>query len=306
VKARMNAKAEIGRKLWWGFAALAIVWGTTWVAAGRLAGYVPPLRAAAARYLLAAILCLPVILGKRLRWPLGRGLFYVLIVAVNMMVVPLLLLLWGQARLPSATVAVLFSAMPLLILLLTPILGGGEAPRVAMPASIIAVGATVVALGATFSWSQASGAAVVLAAVVSIGASSMVARREFVGLHPVMVTACVLGLAAVILFLTSLAFERGQPGQWNSDALAALAFLACVAGAPAYATYFWLLQHLEAYQVGTMQWIQPLIAIVESALFLRLGLPFRMMAGSLITLVCLILVLRARVEDDHAVSLLGI
>ncbi len=52
-----------------------------------------------------------------------------------------------------------------------------------------------------------------------------------------------------------------------------------VAGAPAYATYFWLLQQLEAYQVATVQWIEPLVAIIESALFLRLGLSFSMIAG---------------------------
>ena len=82
-------------------------------------------------------------------------------------------------------------------------------------------------------------------------------------------------------------------------------FLAAVAGAPAYATYFWLLQRLEAYQVATVQWIEPLVAIAESALFLRMGLSFSMIAGSLVTLVCLLLVMRARAEDDNTVSLLG-
>jgi drug/metabolite transporter (DMT)-like permease len=99
--------------------------------------------------------------------------------------------------------------------------------------------------------------------------------------------------------------ERGQSAQWNRSALGAVAFLAFVAGTPAYATYFWLLQRLEAYQVGTVQWIEPLVAILESALFLRFGLSFRMIAGSLITLVCLVLVMRARAEDDNTVSLLG-
>jgi len=78
-----------------------------------------------------------------------------------------------------------------------------------------------------------------------------------------------------------------------------------VAGAAAYATYFWLLERVEAYQVATLQWIQPLVAILGSALFLRVGLSFRMIAGSLIALVCLLLVVRARAEDDNTVSLLG-
>jgi drug/metabolite transporter (DMT)-like permease len=82
-------------------------------------------------------------------------------------------------------------------------------------------------------------------------------------------------------------------------------FLALGAGAPAYATYFWLLQHLEAYKVTTVQWIEPLVAMMETAFFLRIGLSFAMIAGSLVTLTSLLLVIRSRAEDDKNVSLLG-
>ncbi len=287
------------------FAALGIVWGTTWVAAGALAEYVPPLRGAAVRFLLAALLWVPVILRKRLKLPRGGALGFVFIVSVSMIVVPFLLLLWAQARIPSATVAVSFAAMPLMVVLLTPVLAGRDVPRIAMQASVVGLGGIVVALGATFSLGQASGAAVVLLAVASIGASSIVARREFGSLHPIVVTALVLGMAGLLLFVASLLLESGQQAQWNRSALGAVAFLAVVAGAPAYATYFWLLQRLEAYRVGTVQWIEPLVAIFESALFLRLGLSFRMIAGSSIALVCLLLVMRARAEDDDTVSLVG-
>jgi drug/metabolite transporter (DMT)-like permease len=293
------------KKQWLAFAALGLVWGTTWMAVDALAEYVPPLRAASERFLLAALLCIPVILGKWLKLPRGRALGFLLILPVTLIVLPTLLLQWAQPRLPSVTVAVSFSAMPLMVVLLTPVLAGRDVPHVAMQASIAGMGAIVVALGATFSLAQAGPAAVVLLAVASIGASSIVARRELSTLHPIVMTALVLGVAALLLFLASLWLERGQAVEWNRNALGAVAFLAVVAGAPAYAAYFWLLQRLEAYQVGTLQWMQPLIAIVESALFLRIGLSFRLVAGSLIALLCLLSVVRARVEDDDTVSLLG-
>jgi drug/metabolite transporter (DMT)-like permease len=287
------------------FAALGMVWGTTWVAADTMAASVPPLRGAAERFLLAALLCIPLILWKGLKWPRGRALGYVLVLPVTLITLPTLLLLWAQPRLPSATVAVSLSAMPLIVVLLTPVFTGKDVPRVAMQASIVGLGGMVVALGATFSFWQASGAAVVLLAVASIGVSSIVARREFGSLHPIVVTTMVLGVAALLLFFASLLLEHGQPVLWNRSALGAVAFLALVAGAPAYAAYFWLLQRLEAYQLGTRQWIEPLVAILESALFLRLGLSFMMITGSLITVVCLLLVMRARAEDDNTVSLVG-
>jgi drug/metabolite transporter (DMT)-like permease len=293
------------KKQWLAFAALGLVWGSTWVASDTLTEYVPPLRGAAERFLLAALLSIPVILWKWLKLPRGRVLGFVLILPVTLIVLPTLLLLWAQSRVPSVTVAVSFSAMPLMVVLLTPVLAGRDVPRIAMQASIVGLGAIVVALGATFSLAQAGGAVVVLLAVASIGVSSIIARSEFSGLHPIVVTAFVLGVASLLLFLASLILERGQRVEWNRSALGAVAFLAVVGGAVAYATYFWLLERMEAHQVATLQWIQPLVAILESALFLRIGLSFRLVAGSLIALLCVLSVARARAEDDDTVSLLG-
>jgi len=301
----MDSRAAVGPRHWLAFSALGIVWGTTWVAADTLAEYLPPLRGAAIRFLLAALLCMPVILWKRPKLPRGRALGFLFILSVSLIVLPSVLLLWAQPWLPSATVAVLFAGMPLLVVFLTPGLAGRDVPRIAMQASIVGLGAIALVVGASFSARQAGGAAIVLLAVASIGASSIVVRRELSSFHPIAVTALLLGVAGLLLFLASLALEHGQPVQWNRSAAASVAFLVVVAGAPAYATYVWLLQELEAYQVGTVQWIEPLVAILESALFLRLGLSFGMVAGSLVTLVCLVLVMRARGEDDNTVSLLG-
>ena len=141
-------------------------------------------------------------------------------------------------------------------------------------ATIVGLGGIVLAMGASFSLHQAGGAAVVLLAVASTGTSALLARRELRSVHPLVMTALLSGAAALLLFLASMVLERGQPAQWNHNAIGSIVFLALVAGAPAYATYFWLLQQLEAYKVATVQWIEPLVAIIETAFFLRLGLSF--------------------------------
>jgi drug/metabolite transporter (DMT)-like permease len=219
-----------------------------------------------------------------------------------MVALPSVLLLWANQSIPSATVTVLFAAMPLLLT----IVEAGAVPRSAQPACIVGLGAMALVVGARFSLVQAGGAAVAFLAVVSIAVSVFFARRELSGVHPVMVTALLLGGAAVLLFFAGLVLERGQRVEWSRSAVGSVIFLAAVGGAPAYATYFWLLQRLEAYKVVTLQWIEPLVAIGESALFLRVGLSFTMLAGSLVTLFCLLLVMRARVEDDNPVSFSGI
>ncbi len=291
-------------KLWLAFAALCLVWGTTWVASDNLAEQVPPLLGAAVRFLLAALLLLPLILRKRLKMPRGRSLWIVLMLAAAMIVLPLVLLLWAREHVESATVTVSFAAMPLVVALLTPGFAGKGVPRSALQATMVALGAMVLATGASLRISQAAGGAVVLLAVASIGASSLVARRELASLSPLVATAWLLGAAAPLLLLGSLVLERGQRAEWNGSAIGSVASLA-VATAAAYPAYFWLLQQLEAYQVTTLQWIEPLVAILERAFFLREGLPFSMIAGSIVSLASLLVVMRARAEDDDTVSLLG-
>jgi drug/metabolite transporter (DMT)-like permease len=286
---------------WLAFAALSVVWGTTWIASDTLTEYVPPLRGSAARFLLAAILCLPIILGKRLSPPRGRALGFIFLLSATMVAVPLVLLLWAKQHVSSATVTVLFAAMPLLVALLTP----RAVPRRALQATIVGLGAMAFLVGASPSLAQLGGAAVALIAVALVGASSLIARRELGSVHPVMVVALLAASVAVMLFLAGLALEHGQPAQWNQNALGSVIFLSAVAGAPAYATYFWLLQQKEAYQVATLEWMEPMVAIAESAFFLRLSSSFSMIAGSLVTLVCLVIVMQARAEDDKSVSLLG-
>ena len=288
-------------KPWLAFAALGIVWGSTWIAADTLAESVSPMYGAASRFLLAALLCIPLLVGKRLSLPRGRALGFVLLLSVTLVVLPYLLVLWAQQRVSSVTVTVCFAAMPLFVAMLPT----DNVPRGALLATVVGLGGLVLAMGPSFSLQQAGGAAIVLLAVASTGTSAVLARRELRAVHPLVTTALLSFTAALLFFVASLVFERGQPSRWSHNAIGSIVFLSLVAGAPAYATYFWLLQHLEAYKVTTVQWVEPLVAIMETAFFLRLGLSFAMIAGSLVTLTSLLLVMRARAEDDKNVSLLG-
>jgi drug/metabolite transporter (DMT)-like permease len=302
----MDSKiAALRTKHWLAFVALGLIWGSTWVATDTLAEQVPPLFGAAVRFLLAALLLISVVLFKRLRLPRGRALGVVLLLSVTMIVVPFVLVTWARSHVPSATVAVSFAAVPLVVMILTPVFAGKEVPHSATKAAIVGLGSMALALGASLSTTQAAGAAVVLLAVASTGVSSLVARRELRGLGSLGVTALSLGAASPLLFLASMVLERGQSAQWNGRAVASVLFLAILPGAAAYATWFWLLQQLEAYQVATVQWVEPLVAVAEGAILLRLGLSLSMIVGSLITLVSLWVVMRARPEDDESVSLLG-
>lgn len=296
----------MNKKQWLSFAALGLLWGSTWIPAGVLAEQIPPLFAEAARFLVAALILLPSLFGKRLHLPRARPLRYLLLLSATMIAIPHLILLWARQNLPSATVAVLFAAMPLLVVLLTPLLEDQDVPQPVMPATIVGLGAIAFTLGASFNATQAAGAAVLFLAVAFTGVSTLLAHRELGQVNPLLSAIVLLAVAALLLFLASLALERGQPMHWNRPAAISVLALGAFGGALAFATYFWLLQHVAAYQAATVQWVQPLVAMMEGALLLRMRLSGIMICGSLITLVCLMIVMRARGKDDDTVSLRAI
>ena len=291
------------RKHWLVFAGVSVVWGSSWIASDALNAYVPALLAAAVRFLLAFLVLLAFVLAKGYRLPRRQPLGSLLLLSVTMIVLPTLLLFWARQLLPSATVAVLFTAMPLLAVGLTPAFAGAPVPRGAMYGAIVGWGGMILALGATFFLAQAAGAAIVLLAVAMTGASLVWSRRILLGIHPAVAATVLLGAAAPCFAVASACLERGQTAQWNIHAMAALVFLALVPGALAYSAWLWLLQRLEAYQLATVQWLEPLVALAEGSILLRAGFTWTMLSGCLITCAALWMVLRARLEDDQTVSL---
>jgi drug/metabolite transporter (DMT)-like permease len=287
------------------FTALCVIWGSTWFASHILVEQIPPMRSAAFRFLVGAIVLLPVIAVRKLTFPRGRALAANLILSVTMIALPYAFIFWAQARVSPGITAILFALTPLIAGLFGNFIGEPPMPQSAMYALILGVAGTVLLFSGTLSNSldQAVGLLVVLSAVTSAAISSVYAKRELDRIHPVISAVLQLSGAAILLFLLSAFFERGQHSIWTPRSLAALFFLSIVASAVAYPLYFSLLKLTEPWQIGTIQWFEPLIAILEGALFFRETFSWRMIGGSAVLLIGLARVMTAQGKDDDAVTL---
>jgi drug/metabolite transporter (DMT)-like permease len=305
VDGTMEASGKANGKVrgWIAFAALCIIWGTSWLAAGTLAGQIPPFYAAGARSLLCVLLLLPVILWKRMEWPRGRALRAVLILSVAMIVLPLALLVWAERHLSPATTAVLFAATPLLVGALTPGFEGRQVPRRAMMGMLFGLAGIAIATDGGLSFAQAGGATAVFLAVMCIAASSIYAKQELGHTNPLVSTVLLFASAAAFFALASLGMERGQRVEWNSYTIGSLFFLGGLAGAVGFPLYLWLLREQEAYQVVTVQWCEPLVGMLESALLSHESISLPRVVGSVVTLGSLIVVMRARFSGDDPIKL---
>jgi putative membrane protein PagO len=285
--------------------ALSVIWGSTWMSIRVLVVAVPPMHSASLRFLLAAVILLPFIQFKKLPWPTGRGLRATLLLSLTMIAVPSALTFWSEQRLSSGLTALIFGAMPLLTAILTPWMARRSVPRTAWQAMIVGLGGLGLVMSGAISTSlwQAVGAVAVLLAVLLYAGSSVYAKEALAGVNPFVSTAIQFFLGGIWLALASLIFERGQPSTWSTQSIVALVFLSIFASAFSFTLYYWLLKHIEAYQLTSLQLIVPIIAVAEGAFFLREAVPWTMVLGAVVVLGSIVFVMRARRSQEAEIAL---
>lgn len=296
--------SQITRKHYLAYICICLIWGSTWAAIRLLVRDVPPLRAAATRFCLSALILLFVAGLRRESFRYTAAEWRALIVLGFAMIgIPCGLLFWAEYRISSSMTAVLFSACPLFVALLTPVMTGSRVPRRAVFSMVIALGGIAVLFysGLAASSYLLLGGAAVMAAVILTAWASVYAKREISRVNPLVGTAVQFCLGAGVVFAGSAIMERGRPSDWNQTSLLALLFLAVFGSVIAFSLYYWLLARMEAYQLSTTNLVVPIVAIAEGALFLREPVPLVMLGAALLVLIAVAVVLRA--ENNEAMVL---
>lgn len=288
-----------------GYALLCLIWGTTWLAIRVTVEFIPPIRAAALRFAFAAaILAIPIAL-KRLPMPHRAQLRPLLVLSIGMMALPYGLVFWAEKHIPSSTTAVLFAALPLITSLLTPLVSERTVPRRAVYAMLFGTGGVLVIFSSTLSANLQTllGGLAILLAVTSSAWSLLYAKRELPTIHPAVSTAFQLGLGAVFLLAVTILFERHQASHWTRTSFVALAFLTVFGSVIAFTVYYWLLRHIEPYQIATISLIVPIIAIAEGAFIGHELVPLSMLAAAALIIGSVASVLLTRADDDDTLSI---
>ena len=285
---------------------LCAIWGTTWMAIRVLVRDVPPLWSAGVRFAIAAALLLLVAAVRGSKTPQGpREWRAVLVLGLAMIALPYGLLFWAEQFVTSSMTAVLYTTLPLCVAALTPWMSKHSVPRSAILSMVVGAGGVAVLFGQglTATRSTLLGGMAILLGVVSNAFGILFAKREISGMDPVVVTGWQFLVGAVALVAASLAAERGRPSAWTPHALLALLFLAVVGSAVAFALYYWLLRHMQPYQISTISLVIPIIAIIEGAAILQEPISPIMLVASLVVLAAVAGVLRAQASQPAPITL---
>src|SRR6201986_5662278 len=92
-----NAEPSFGRAQLSGYIALCLIWGSTWLAIRFVVHDVPPLEAAAVRFLAGGILLLGIAVAQKRTWPQDKQQWNaILVLSITIMALPYGLLFWAE------------------------------------------------------------------------------------------------------------------------------------------------------------------------------------------------------------------
>jgi drug/metabolite transporter (DMT)-like permease len=298
--AEVQISSPLNRRQLAGYLSLCLIWGSTWLGIRIVVRDVPPLQAAALRFLVAGMLLLGMALLQRRRWPSGRLQWNPLFVlSLTIMAVPYGLLFWAEQHVTSSMTAVLYSAMPLVVSLLTPIMMHRTVPRKAVYAMLIAFGGLLTLFYTDLSTSRRMliGGVAVLVSMALSSWSVVYAKQRLRHVDSVVATGLQLVLGSVALFWGTWALEAHRHATWSRTALLAMAFLTIFGSAVAFVIYYCLLKKLQPYQLSTVALIVPLIALLEGLLAGE-RIPLMMLVAVVVVLGSVWSVLRAEAEKE--------
>jgi drug/metabolite transporter (DMT)-like permease len=302
----MNSQGDIGLRHYLAYALLCAIWGSTWMAIRVVVHEVPPLWAAAVRFVIAAMLLLVLAVVQRAEWPkTGKQWRDLVLLGVTIMAIPFGLIFWAEQFVSSSLTALLYTSSPLVVSMLTPLMTGKSVPRTAVFSMVVAAGGIGVLFQSQLSTTPRGmvGGAAVLGAVIISGWSAFYAKRHTLGVSPVVSTCVQLAVGAAVLLAASVILESGQTLSWSTRATAAMLFLAVLGSAVAFATYYWLLRKMHPYQLSTISLVVPLVAIAEGAILLGEPVPPMMLIAALVVLFAVGMVLRAQNEEPVSMKL---
>lgn len=274
----------------------ALTWGTTWFAirVSIAPGGYPTYQAAALRFTIAVlVIVLPGLAGivslkrqqeRHLWWLCVAGLFNAASYA---------LVFTGEESVPGSVAAVLFASLPLVTAIVAVI------TRTETVSFTQVIGALVsfVGIGIIFwdrlgvSRQQAVGVVMVLGAVFTTAAYTLVFKRKAQGAHSMSATAIFLAVTCVGLWCVSFAKGwRPIPSPLPLKPTLALLYMGVFGSVIAFACYIYLLKHVSMMTVATLVMVEPVIALLIDHIWeYQIRLNTRSYAGIAITL-CGILV----------------
>lgn len=271
------------------FVLLILIWGTTWSIIRVSLEGIPPFAGVSIRFALAALILWGVARGKGIRFDGRRDIWVWVLQALLAFSISYGVVYWAEQWVPSGLTSVLYSTLPLFVVLFAYVALPDE--RLSGWAAVgILLGFGGVALifsddvGALADTQVRRAAIVLLLAPIGNAIAQVVVKRWAHGVHALSLTAPPMALTAGLFAVLTFLLERDRAFDFSTGVVLATLYLAVFGSALTFSLFFWLLKHVSATRMSLIAYGTPVVAVTIGTLFFDEPLTTRMIAGTLLVI----------------------
>lgn len=286
------------------FAAIYLIWGSTYLGIRVAVESMPPFLMAGARFLIAGGLLFAFLKLRGAPWPTAYQWRANAIIGIFLLLGGNGLVVWAEQTIPSGITALLIGVSPLFIVLTEWAWPGGLRPTAITMGALLLGFAGVTWLAAPWQSTDhgglnAGGIIAILSACVFWAIGSIYSRHAKHGADPFVASSLqMLGGGMALLFAAVLHGDFGRldfPGI-TPRAWGAFAYLIFAGSLVGFSTFVWLMKHSTPARVSTYAYVNPVVAVFLGWLLLDEPIGPRTLVSSaiIVTAVAIITVQKSR------------
>lgn len=289
-----SASGSFRLRVFLGYFAIYILWGTTFLAIRIAVTELPPLFAAGTRFFIAGIVLYIFMRLKGETQPTSVQWRNLAIMALLMFVAEYGPLFWAEKYLPSGIAAVLAATIPILTMLSEVVLGQQRFRWILLLSTLL--GFCGVAILLLHGGGQSFGLVpcfAILAGSIGWAFGSVLTRSmDLPKSRPVTAGVAMMLGGATLLLLSASFGELHLFPHITQRAVLALLYLIVVGSLVAFTAYVWLLGHIPASRLASYAYVNPIVAVALGYFAAAEPITLRTLAGSALVLISVFLILR--------------
>lgn len=282
------------------FAAIYLIWGSTYLAISWAVAAIPPFLMAGIRFLSAGALLFAWLRIRGAALPTASQWRSAAVIGILFFVGGNGLVSWAELRVPSSLTALLISTVPVWIVLVEWM--RGRRPSAAVAAGV-AIGLAGVALlvnplsGVAGGRLDLAGTGALLAAALTWAVGSIYSRGADLPASPFMTASLQFLAGGTMQIGVGLALGEGPRLEWSAFSgkpLVSVLYLVFIGSIVAQSAYMWLLKNVPVERVATYAYVNPVVAMLLGWWIGREEMRPRYLAAGAVILAAVAIVVTAR------------
>jgi drug/metabolite transporter (DMT)-like permease len=275
------------------FSLICLAWGSTWGMIRLGLESLTPFISVGFRFLLASVMVLIIMKLKEVQIQTDKvSIWLYIVMGFGSFVIPFALVYWAEQFVPSGLASVLFAVYPFFVVLFSYMAIPTEVIGIYKILGIIFGFSGIVTIFydglnvniSSYIWGMA---AIVLSAIMQAGIAVTLKKYGY-HLNPLSMNFIPLIIAGFAMVIIGALFEDTSKLIFDSKAFISIIYLAAFGTVLTFTSYYWLLKKVSVVLLSLIAFITPIMALIIGWIFFQEKLSYRVLVGSILVLIGLL------------------